>query len=75
MVDPPGFDHDQSTTKDDWIRNVESLEKDRVATESYEEVSNYIDLLNRDNYENYMFEYINKFNVNLYKWASISRNG
>ena len=75
MVDPPGFDHDQSTAKDDWIRNVESLEKDRVATESYEEVSNYIDLLNRDNYENYMFEYIKKFNVNLYKWVSISRNG
>ena len=72
MVDPPGFDHDQSTAKDEWIRNVESLEKDRVATESYEEVSKYIDLLNHGNYT---FEYNQKFNVDLYKRASISRNG
>ena len=53
MVDPPGFDHDQSKVNADWIRDVENIEKDQIASESEEKVFNSIDLLNYYNYENY----------------------
>ena len=52
VVDPPGFDHDQSKVNADWIRDVENLEKDQIASESEEMVFKHIDLLNNNYYEN-----------------------
>ena len=70
MVDPPGFDHDQSKGNADWIMDVENLEKDQIASESNEKVFNPIDLLNHYNNENYKFKHDEKFNVNLFEMAS-----
>ena len=72
MVEPGWVDHDQSMDNADWIKD---LEKDQIASESEKMVFKYIDLLNHDNNENYQFEYITNFNVNLCEEVSTSRNG
>ena len=63
MVDPPGFDHDQSSFVD-LVSDVEMDEKEKY---EYEDVDNF----KHEHQENDQF---NEYNVNLFKEASISRN-
>ena len=68
MVEPLGLDHDPSMDNADWVSEVEHIKKDEKEKYEYEDVDNF-------KYEHQENDQFNEYNVNLFKEASISRNG
>ena len=68
MVEPPGFDHDQSKDDTDLVSEVENVTKDEPSKYEHEDV----DPLKCQHDENYDIE---DYNVNLPEFVSSRRDG